>query len=228
MTMMDHRLRRDSGLLVSADSEASGFAGFWAVRGCSSSSERSLGGSRKNNTMTAAKSEVTPLKTTTLATFVSDRSKPLMVGPTMKARVAAASLYAMNFGSVSLVAISAKYAFTTVDAPAKAPLATLSAMKARNGNPHETASPWSTKPMPTPRYDMSKTGFLPIRSLKAGKIVTAKNTPNGKADEINPVLAAAKLKCCRSPGIMGPLIVNPSKCRKTARNITMGGFGKAI
>mmetsp|Transcript_35938 Transcript_35938/g.82525 ORF Transcript_35938/g.82525 Transcript_35938/m.82525 type:complete len:220 (+) Transcript_35938:492-1151(+) len=172
--------------------------------------------SSRNRTKPAAMREVAPLNATTADTLVRESSIPLIAGPTMKANVPAASRRAMYFGSVVLLATSARYAFTTMDAPANAPLITRKAMNAAKGKPLATDSPCNTKPRPTPAYDMSRTGFLPMRSLSAGKTAAAKMAPKGKAEDMNPVFAAAKPKCFLRLGMMGPFIVKPSRCRNTA------------
>ena len=141
---------------------------------------------------------------------------PPNVGPTMNASVHAASRHAMNDGSCSGVAASARYALTTGDAPAKAPDATLRPRNVANDHPFVTHAACATNPTPTPRRDVTSIGLRPTASLSRGHAKSAKNMPSGYALVRYPTCAGCRPKCATRDGVMGPVTVNPRRWRNTA------------
>ena len=141
---------------------------------------------------------------------------PPNVGPTMNASVHAASRHAMNDGSCSGAAASARYALTTGDAPAKAPDATLRPRNVANDHPLVTHAACATNPTPTPRRDATSIGLRPKVSLKRGHAKSAKNMPSGYALVRYPTCAGCRPKCATRDGVMGPVTVNPRRWRNTA------------
>jgi len=151
-----------------------------------------------------------------LSDFVPWKNQPPSVGPAMNANVQHASRHAMNLGSCFSVATSARYAFTMGEAPAKAPEQTRNARNAPRLHPFCTHCACAMSPHPTPNSESAKMGLRPTSSLRRGHAKSAKNMPRGYALVRYPTCDGCSAKCCTNPGVMGPVTVNPRRCRNTA------------
>mmetsp|Transcript_6804 Transcript_6804/g.22779 ORF Transcript_6804/g.22779 Transcript_6804/m.22779 type:complete len:399 (-) Transcript_6804:226-1422(-) len=222
---------RPSGQLRASGSytPGAGFAGFVALAPASSLASafaaskvsailwRIIAGDVINTaTSAAAAIDAHPVTLIAADRLYPANNNPPNVGPTINANVHDASRHAMSCGKNSGVAASAKYAFTTGLAPANAPLSTRKSKNVCNDHPDFTHSPCKINPTPTPMRLNTNIGFLPTLSLNRGQRNSAPNIPSGYALVKYPTFSAAREKCDTNPGVIGPVTVNPSKCKNTA------------
>ena len=137
--------------------------------------------STKTPTMPAAsreKAAVTP--TTDAKEEVPWMSSPPNRGPTMKAKVAAASRHASHRGSWSPVAASARYAFATGEAPPHAPLSARRDKNVQSGAFRARAADCAASPRPTPPRLRTRIGLrMPRLSDKRGQTANPASMPKG-------------------------------------------------
>ena len=134
----------------------------------------------------------------------------------MNASVQHASRHAMNRRSCLAVATSARYAFTMGLAPAKAPDAHAQRQKRPEAPAVGHAPRLRDEPAPTPSSESARMGLRPTLSLRRGHAKSAKNMPRGYALVRYPTCEGCSAKCRTRLGVMGPVTVNPSRCRNTA------------
>ena len=174
------------------------------------------GGVMNKSTNVAAATLAQPVTLIAALRLNPANNTPPNVGPTINASVHDASRHAMSCGKNSGVEASARYAFTTGLAPANAPLSTRKSKNVSNDAPDRTHNPCKINPIPTPIKLNTMIGFRPTLSLNCGQKKSAPNIPSGYALVRYPTFSAATPNRRTRPGVIGPVTVNPSRCRNTA------------